>query len=92
MWRAEEKLDRYVAALYELAKYFDNCYVVDIYNYGPIYDEKFRSKFFLHGHMNPSGYLFTAKMIDSYIDYIVRHDPDNFKQIGFVGTDINYEH
>lgn len=92
MWRAEEMLDRYVAALYELAKYFDNCYVVDIYNYGPVYDEKFRSKFFLHGHMNPSGYLFTAKMIDSYIDYIVRHDPDNFKQIGFVGTDINYKH
>ena len=42
-------------------------------------------------HMNPSGYIFTARLIDSYTDYIVRHNPEDFKNIGFVGTDIKYK-
>lgn len=37
----------------------------------------------LAGHMDAVGYLLTAKMIASYIDYIVRHSLDDFKQIGF---------
>jgi len=41
--------------------------------------------------MNPSGYILTAKLIDSYIDYIVRHNSDDFKTVGFVGTDIEYK-
>lgn len=32
-----------------------------------------------------------ARIIDSYIDYIVRHNPEDFKTIGFVGTDIKYK-
>ena len=77
--------------LYSFAEHFDNSYVIDLYKYGPVYDEEFEKKFFLYGHMNPSGYILTARMIDSYIDYIVRHNPDDFKTIGFVGTDIKYK-
>ena len=44
----------------------------------------------MHGHMNASGYIFTAKMIDSYIDYIVRKNPEKFNTVCFVGTDIRY--
>jgi hypothetical protein len=36
--------------------------------------------------MNPMGYILSAKMIASYIDYIIRHNPDDFKQVGFIGT------
>lgn len=36
--------------------------------------------------MNAAGYLLTARMIESYIDYIVRHNIVDFKQVGFIGT------
>ena len=41
--------------------------------------------------MNPMGYLFTAKLIDSYIDFIIRANPADFKNVGFIGTDIEYK-
>jgi len=83
--------EEHAAFLYDLAEYYDNCYVIDIYKYGPKYDERFTEKFFLHGHMNPMGYVFTAKIVDSYIDYIIRHNPDEFKNVGFINTDIKYK-
>jgi hypothetical protein len=27
----------------------------------------------------------TAKMVDSYIDYIIRHNPDDFRRVPFIG-------
>ena len=80
-----------VDAMYALAEHFDNSYVIDLYKYGPVYDDEFREKYFLHGHMNPMGYIFTANLIDSYIDYIIRKNPDDFKEVGFIGTDIQYK-
>ena len=74
-----------------MTKVFSDSYVIDLYKYGPVYDAEFNKKFFLYGHMSPSEYILTARMIDSYIDYIVRHNPDDFKTIGFVGTDIKYK-
>ena len=38
--------------------------------------------------MNPSEYIFTAKIINSYIDYIVRHNSNDFKNIGLIGANI----
>ena len=87
----DEKTHGVINALYSLSEYFDNSYVIDLYKYGPVYNAQFKEKFFLYAHMNPSGYILTARMIDSYIDYIVRHNPDDFRTIGFVGTDINYK-
>lgn len=73
--------------LYKLSDLFDNCYVLDIYKYGPEYDDDFKKKFYLNGHMNPMGYVFTADMVSSYIDYIVRHNMQDFREIGFIGMD-----
>ena len=87
----EEKTRAMVNELYALAKHFDNSYVIDLYKYGPVYDDEFKKHFFMHSHMNASGYVFTARIIDSYIDYIVRHNPDDFKTVGFIGTDIKYK-
>ena len=78
-------------ALYDLTKVFSNSYVIDLCKYGPAYDDKFIDKFFLHGHMNPMGYIFTAQLIDSYIDYIVRHNPADFANVPFINTDIKYK-
>ena len=72
--------------LHDLTKVFKYSYVIDLYNYAPIYDEAFKEKFFLHDHMNPAGYKLTALMIASYIDYIIRSNFKDFKQVGFAGT------
>lgn len=87
----DDKTHGMIDALYSLAEYFDNSYVIDLYHYGPIYDERFKEKFYLYFHMNPSGYVLTARMIDSYIDYIIRHNPDDFRTVAFIGTDIKYK-
>ena len=57
----------------------------------PAGDEAFHRHFYLGGHLNASGYRLTALMMESYIDYIIRHNPDDFKQIGFVGTPYHNE-
>ena len=81
-----EKREKIQRALYELAELFDRTYVIDLYKYAPAFDKEFRNAFFLGGHMNPMGYIIVAKMIASYIDYIIRHNPNDFKQVGFIGT------
>ncbi len=83
--------EKTIKALYDLTEVFSNSYVIDLNKYGPVYDEKFREKFFLYGHMNPMGYIFTANIIDSYIDYIIRKNPDDFKNVPFINTDIRYK-
>lgn len=74
--------------LEEMTKIFDNAYLIDLNTYAPEYDEEFKSQFFMHVHMNPAGYVFTADMIMSYIDYIVRHNIHDFDELGFIGTQI----
>ena len=76
--------------LYDLAKMFDNTYVVDLYKYAPVYDEEFKERFFLGGHMTPAGYIYTAKIIASYIDYIVRHNYNDFKLTAFIQAEEDY--
>lgn len=78
----------HTALLYEMAAYFGNCYVIDLYQYGPVYDADFRERFYLYGHLNASGYILTANMVDAYIDYIVRHDPESFRLVPYIGTDL----
>ena len=71
--------------LYDLTKIFSNSYVIDLFQYAPIYDEEFKEKFYLEEHMNPAGYRLTGVMIASYIDYIIRSDFKAFRQVGFIG-------
>ena len=75
----------------KLAEVFSNCYVIDLYKYAPVIDENFRKKFFMGGHMNPCGYNLIAQMVASYIDYIIRHNMDDFRRVGFIGTEFQYK-
>lgn len=84
----KEKGERHAELLREIAKETENTYVIDLMKYGPAYDDDFHSKFCLGFHLNPMGYRFTADMIMSYVDYIVRHNLDDFKKTGFIGTDL----
>ena len=81
----DEKRRKHAEALYELAEYYDNAYVIDLYRYGPRYDASYEHDFALYGHLNPMGYILTANMIDSYIDYIIRKNPDDFRRVPFIG-------
>ncbi len=84
----DEKRRLFAEAIYGMAARFENSYVIDLYRYGPVYDAAFKAQFYLYGHMNASGYILTANMVDAYIDYIVRHNPDDFRRVGFIGTDL----
>ncbi len=70
--------------LYKFAESFTNTYVLDFNEYAPMYDEKFKKNFYLHGHLNPMGYMLTAKMTAAYIDYIIRSNPQDFYNVGFI--------
>ncbi len=76
--------------LEEMTKTFDNTYLIDLFTYAPEYNEDFRKRFFL-GHMTATGYILSARMIESYIDYIVRHNADDFAEVGFIGTDLHFK-
>jgi lysophospholipase L1-like esterase len=84
------KKDAHAGWLHRLAARFSNTYVIDLREYAPIYDQEFRESFFLGGHMNAMGYVLTAKMILSYIDYIIRHNPKDFNNVPFIGKGIGY--
>jgi len=86
--RKDEKVRAHRELLYALSDFFENTYVIDLYKYGPVYDDKFNKRFGLYGHMNPMGYIFTANMIDAYIDYIIRKNPGDFYRVPYIGTDL----
>lgn len=73
----------------EFTGIFHNSYVIDLYQYAPIYDRKFKENFYFNGHMNAAGYLLTAKMIASYVDWIIRNHAKEFSTAGLIGTGIN---
>ena len=77
-------MDAHAKLMYEMAEHFGNAYVLDLRQYAPEYNEEFRELFYMNGHLSPAGYLFTAQMTASYIDYIVRHNMKDFKEIGLI--------
>ena len=79
------KKEGHAKLLHEMADLFNYTYVIDLFKYAPIMDEEFKRNFYLDGHMNPQGYILVAKMIMSYIDYIVRNNPEDFAQVPFIG-------
>ncbi len=82
--------DTHAKLLEEMAELFTNTYVINLRKYSPKYDDDFKKKFFVGGHMNAAGYVLTAQMITSYIDYIIRHNFEDFSQVGFIGTPYKY--
>lgn len=72
--------------LRSLPNYFKNLYILDFRKYAPVYDSAFDDKYRMGGHLNPAGYLLTARMVESYIDYLIRKNYKDFSQVGFIGT------
>lgn len=85
----DEKRRQHRELLLKMAEMFEFTYVIDLFTYAPINDDAFRA-IFRRGHLTPAGYVLYARMIESYIDYIVRSRPEEFAQVGFIGTDLYY--
>lgn len=83
IYNMPKQQEEHAKLIYSFAKEFSNSYVIDLYKYGPVIDSKFKKLYYMNGHMNPVGYAFFGKIIASYIDYIVRHNPKDFDMIGF---------
>lgn len=78
-------ISEHAEALRNLAEMFEFTYVIDLERYCPVQDEEYRRNFHMASHLNAAGYLITAKMMVSYIDYIIRNNPEDFAQVGFIG-------
>lgn len=76
----------HAALLHELAAYFDRTYVIDLFAHAPAQTAEYRKKYYMSGHLNAAGYRLTAWMIESYIDWLIRKDPQEFAAAGFIGT------
>lgn len=68
--------------LHELCKIFSNCYVIDLYEKMEPYSFELNKKYFLNGHLNPMGYVYTANVIDNLIDEIIENNPKDFELVG----------
>jgi len=82
--------------LYQIAETVPYTYVIDLTEYGPVYDREFHKYFYIpDGHMNAAGYLLTAQMVMTYIDWIIRNHPEDFIQVPFIGKEgvynVNYK-
>lgn len=76
----------YTQLIYDIANCLDNCYVIDLYQHAPAYDEAFRDIYFCGGHMNTMGYVLSAQYIMAYIDWIIQNNPMDFKYVQFIGS------
>lgn len=72
----------------KVVKMFSYTYLIDMTNYGPVYDEKAREKFAMGFHPNAMGYYVYALAIGNYIDYIIRKNYKDFFEIPFIGTNL----
>lgn len=83
----DEIIDAHAKLLHDMAAFFDSTYVIDLAAYAPVYDADFKAKYYLGGHLSPAGYIMTARVVESYMDYLIRHNPGDFKQVPFYGKD-----
>lgn len=81
----------YNTVIRDLVDIFDNCYLIDLYNYGMIQDSAWMEKYCCGWHLNAAGYLLYAWYVTSYVDYIIRHNWKDFEQVAFIGTDYIHE-
>ena len=75
--------------IYNLADLFDHTYVIDFFQYARAFGNEVKKRFYLGSHMSPAGYSLVAKLVMSYIDYIVRSNFESFAQVAFIGRDMH---
>lgn len=82
----KEMKKNHAALMYEMADKFNNAYVLDFYKYAPLYDEDFKKKYYLNGHMTAAGYRLTAEYMISAVHNVVSENLRDFDDVPFIGT------
>lgn len=82
--------DAYNEIVRHMPEIFENVYLIDLYKHAPVYDDDFKRKYFMGGHMTAMGYQWTAWMMMTYIDSIIRENPEDFRQVAFINTGMSY--
>lgn len=79
----KDKVDKkaFKELLKQMCELFTNTYLVDLYERLE-YTFEMNKQYFMHGHLNPMGYVFTADVIDQLIDENVANNVDEFKLVG----------
>lgn len=78
----------YNAAVREIAGMFQNVYLVDLFTYGTtLYSSGFLYQQKRGGHFNAVGYFVCAMIIATYIDWIIKKNPTEFREVEFIGLD-----
>ncbi|MBQ9485441.1 MAG: SGNH/GDSL hydrolase family protein [Clostridia bacterium] len=81
--------EKHADFLRSLTGIFEFLYVVDLRKYGAVYDEKFSEIYYCGGHLNAMGYKYTADVISTYIDFIIRNNYKDFSQVAFIGKGVH---
>ena len=81
----------YNTAIRDIAGMFNNVYLIDMREYmntapcATLLQNQMR-----YGHFNAVGYFLIAKMLMTYIDYIIEQNPDDFREIENIGTEYHW--
>lgn len=70
----------------QLVTVFSNCYLIALWQYAEMIDSNFRLGF----HLTSAGYQIFGWQIMSYIDYLIRKYPSEFKEVAFIGIDYHH--
>ncbi|MDU4883001.1 SGNH/GDSL hydrolase family protein [uncultured Clostridium sp.] len=75
-----------------IAKKLD-CYLIDMAKYWISEEEakEWMAKYQNGGHLNAMGYLLKTQARITYIDWIIRNNPEKFKEVQFIGTTMEYK-
>lgn len=73
----------YNAAIRHMATIFTNVYIIDFETHYPKLETVWE---YTEGHGNVMGYLNYSWQIGTYVDWIIRHNRDEFKYVQFIGT------
>ena len=70
-----------------------DCFLIDMAKYWIQEDEvaDWVSKYQNGGHLNAMGYLLKTQARITYIDWIIRNNPERFKEVQFIGTNMEYK-
>ena len=70
-----------------------NCYLIDMAKYWIQEDEvnEWKAKYQNGQHLNAIGYLIKTQARITYIDWIIRNNLERFKEVQFIGTNMEYK-
>ena len=74
-------------AIRDIVEYYssNSVYLIDLFNYIP---EGYNvDGYMLNGHLSPMGYAYTAYMMNTYIDWIIRNNGSAFRDTALIGTE-----